>query len=198
MFPVHPTAGRKRATHAGLRQRIIEWAREAASQLHEECPERLSADWLPHGYEGERQTEIDGLALSLRRVVRPSESCKHDGALWLYRIVGEDVEEQRLVRITTALQKKLPKLRECRSEGDTTILILEYSDIALTNQIVVGEALEQALQEQDDWPDYIFLADTTLAGAWNFFQPLARGEFTLNMPYINVPLVDPMSASQRQ
>lgn len=131
-------------------------------------------------------TEIDGIPLSVSLVVHWSERGHHDGALFLSRTVGEDVEDLRKTRIGTALDKKLPKLDACRAEGDVTALILEYSDIALSNQVLIAQALEAVLADRDDWPDHIFLVDTTDVGTWTFFQPVADGVFSINMDYVDV------------
>lgn len=186
VFPIHPTEGKPRPTHASLRARIMEWVREAGEELHDECPVRRDRHHSPHGYRGVRTTEIDGITLSLSLVVHWSESGRHDGALFLSRIVGDDVEEQRRSRIRTALDKKLPKLAACRLDGDVTVLILEYSDIALTNQVLVAQALEEELVGLDDCPDHIFLADTTGDDMWYFFQPVADRLFSIDMDYIDV------------
>lgn len=186
-FTEHPTADRPRKTHPALRGKIIDWVREKAAQLHAESPKRESRERPSFGYHGKHSGEVDGLPMSLERVVSWAEDGRHDGRLFPYRIVGDDVEHRREARIATALDKKLPKLRACRDGGDVTILILEYADIALSNQVVVAQALDAALTGRAFWPDHIFLADTTIVGAWNLFHPLAHGVFDLTMPYIDVP-----------
>lgn len=185
VFPINPTEGKPRHTHAALRERITLWVREVAAELHSECPERLDRSHQPHGYRGVRTTEIDGIPLSLSLMVHWSERGAHDGALFLARALGDDVEDQRRIRIRTTLDKKLPKLTACRADGDVTVLILEYSDIALTNQVLVAQALEAELVDRD-CPDYIFLADTTGDQTWFFFQPVADQLFSIDMEYIDV------------
>lgn len=193
-FPEHPTAGRPRKTHAALREKIIAWVREKSDELHAESPTRESRERLPSGYQEKRAGEVDGVALSLERVVSWAESGRHDGRLFPYRLVGDDVERRREARIATALDKKLPKLAACCDVGDATILILEYADVALSNQVLVAQALDGALTGRAFWPDHIFLADTTIDGHWNLFHPLAHGVFDLAMPYIDVPIdVQPTS-----
>lgn len=125
--------------------------------------------------------------MSLERVVSWAEDGRHDGRLFPYRVVGDDVENRREARIATALDKKLPKLGACHDPGDVTILILEYADVALSNQVVVAQAVDAALAGRAFWPDHVFLADTTIDRHWNLFHPLAHGVFDLAMPYIAVP-----------
>jgi hypothetical protein len=186
-FPLHPTVNRPRKHHAALRAAIIEWVRTSAAEMHAEYPTRLGADLRPRGYEDSRETEIDGLLISLKRVVHWSESGRHDGRLFPYRLVGDDVEPQRRARINIALDKKLPKLKRCQEEGDATVLILEYGDVALTNQVFLAQALEAALADRSFWPNHIILADTTCAGEWHLFRPVIDGAFTHDLPYIDVP-----------
>lgn len=185
LFPVHPTRGKHRRTHAELREKISAWIVGAGKELHGECPDRKDRYHCPHGYHGSRSAEIDGIPLKLMLRVHWTESGRHDGALFLSRTVGEDVENLRLERMRTALKKKLPKLRDCAQEGDTTFLILEWSDIALSNHIVIAEALEMALEDRSDWPDYIFLADTA-TDQWHFFPPVIDGQFSIDMEYIDI------------
>lgn len=186
VFPIHPTEGKPRRTHAALREHIMQWVRSAGAELHAECPARLDRDHQPHGYRGVRTTEIDGIPLSLSLVVHWSEKGHRDGALFLARSVGDDVQDQRRIRIRTALNKKLPKLAACRADGDVTVLVLEYADTALTNQVLVAQALEAELVDRDDCPVHIFLADMTGDEMWYFFQPVADQVFSIDMDYIDV------------
>lgn len=185
VFPVHPTDGRHRREHDQLRERIIAWIIQARTLLHAECPARKDRDHSPHGYRGTRTGQVDGIPLSLSLRVHWQESGHHDGALFLSRAVGENVEDLRLLRLRTALDKKLPKLSQCAADGDTTFLILEWYDIALSNQVVIAEALQAALIDRDDWPDYVFLADTS-SDQWHFFQPVIGGQFSIDMEYIEI------------
>lgn len=191
VFPVHPTEGRHRRTHEELQKKLISWIVQASHELHEECPERKDRYHCPFGYRGTRAIEIDGIPLELSLRVHWSERGHHDGALFLARTVGEDVESQRLVRMHTALDKKLPKLSRCAADGDTTFLILEWSDIALSNHIVIARALEAALADRDDCPDHVFLADTA-TDSWHFFQPIIDGEFSIDMEYIKIDRAEPV------
>lgn len=189
VFPIHPTEGQPRRTHAALRERIIRWVREAGEDLHGECPQRLGRHRQPYGYHGVRATEIDGIKLSLTLKVHWSESGRHDGTLFLVRTVGDDVEDQRRIRIRAALDKKSPKLAACQAEGDVSVLILEYADIALTNQVLIAHALIAELAGRNDCPDHIFIADTTGRDLWHFFQPVADGVFSITMD--NIEIVPP-------
>lgn len=185
-FPVHPTAGRHRRTHAALREQIIAWVREAGSALHAEAPSREGRDRRPQGYTGERATTLDGLPLRLERRVHWSEGGRHDGTLFVSRVIGEDLEAQRLQRVRIALDRKLGKLADCRAEGDKTVLVLEFSDFVLSNHILIGEALEVALAGRDDIPDLLLIADTTIPERWNLFPAVIERVFSIDMEWIEV------------
>src|SRR3546814_1474760 len=148
LFPVYPTADRHRRTHAARREKIGTWIREAGAALHAEAPSREERDRRPHGYAGELSTTIDGLPLRLDRRVHLSEDGRHDGTLFVSRVVGADLEALRLERVHIALDRKLGKLADCRAEGDKTVLVLEFSDIVLTNHILIGEEIGRASRRE--------------------------------------------------
>ena len=85
------------------------------------------------------------------------------------------------------LKKKLPKLLACQVQGDVTALILELSDVALTNHVFVAQALEAALADRTDWPDHVFIADTACEGSWHLFRPVIDGIVQRDLPYIDIP-----------
>jgi hypothetical protein len=175
-FPIHPTKGRHRRTHQMLRKAIIGWVRSAAQELHTEAPERLDRNRMPFGNSGRRSTEIDGLPLTLHRRMHWSDSTRHDGVILLARVVGNGIEDRRRDRIRTALDRKLGKLAACAQEGDVTVLILEFADLALTNHVFVTEALEAELACRSDWPDHILLASTIPETEWFFCHPVRDGK----------------------
>ena len=186
LFPLDSTSGRHRRTHERLRETIIDWVRAAANELHAAAPSREDRHRRPNGYEGERRTTIEGLDLVLRRRVHWSESGRHDGRLFPARIAGEDLEARRSVRLETALERKLGKLMKCRQQGDRTVLILENTDITLTNHVLVAEALGELLATREDSPDHIFIVDTTIPERWSAFRPVINGTFDINMEWIDV------------
>lgn len=186
IFEMHPTEGLHRREHAAFRAQLGQWVETAAVELHAEQPERLDRWHRPQGNFGSRSLRLDGRTITLTRRVHWSQGGRHDGALFIARNVGADLEAQRLVRIRHALARKLPKLLDCGREGDATCLILEWSDITLSNQIVIAEALERALADHPVWPDHILLADTDLQDHWHFFRPVTAGAFSIDMPYIAI------------
>jgi hypothetical protein len=57
-------------------------------------------------------------------------------------------------------------LAKWKAAGAVSVLILETSDIALTNHILVAEAVEKLLRGGADRPDHIWLVDTVLENEW--------------------------------
>jgi hypothetical protein len=76
-----------------------------------------------------------------------------------------------------ALDKKCPKLRECKSNGAISVLVLEEHDIALTNHRSVGEAVQAAIADRTDVPDEIFLVSTAIEQEWTVWSLLRDGTF---------------------
>src|SRR3546814_20028712 len=111
---------------------------------------------------------------------RPPRSTRTD-TLFPYTTLCRSL---RLERVHIALDRKLGKLADCRAEGDETVLVLEFSDIVLTNHILIGEALEVALDGRDDIPDLLLIADTTLSPRWNLFPAVIERVFSLAMDWI--------------
>ncbi|MCE6076779.1 hypothetical protein [Agrobacterium vitis] len=186
LFPLHPTQGRHRRTHSLLRAKIIDWVRSTAAELHAECPERPSRDRHPYGYEGSRTTVISGLELTLKRRAYWAHKDRHDGVLFLARLVDSDTEPSRRVRVQRALDDKLEKLSACREDGDETILILEFADTALTNHVVLAEALQPLLAGRTDVPDHIYIADTTGETTWDLYQVLAGEVYSIEVDAIEI------------
>ena len=58
--------------------------------------------------------------------------------------------------------------------GATTILVLEDSDIALSDHYLIGEALAELIEGRTDQPHEIYLVETT-ANPWTVWH-LKRGE----------------------
>lgn len=184
-FPENPTDARHRRTHTALREKIICWVRNAAAELAAAAPERGPR---PFHFDRSLETEIDGLALRLQRYANWSEDGRHDGRLFHYRLLAGDgdVEPRRLSRIERALHDKFPKLKACAGLGDLTVLILEWNDIVLSNEVVIAEALEAALAKRNFCPDYIFIAGTSIDEEWHLHQPVIGGVFDIYMPRTDI------------
>jgi hypothetical protein len=79
----------------------------------------------------------------------------------------EDLEEHRIVRIGTALAKKLPKLATAADTGQETVLVLESNDIQISNAIDIRLALRAASDATAvALPSWIVLWETTAESAF--------------------------------
>jgi len=80
--------------------------------------------------------------------------------LTIGRLEPGDLEEQRQMRIRTALAEKCPKLHRAKSGGRVSVLVLESDDLALANCSLVASAVLEELKTRDDVPDQIYLVET--------------------------------------
>ncbi len=109
----------------------------------------------------------------------PTES---RGKLFPARFSPDDTEPLRQTRIARAMEKKLPKLMKWQAGAARTILILEYGDIALSNHIVILEAVERTLINITTKPNEIWLVSTAIDTAWFVHCLIKDGN---SLPYDN-------------
>ncbi len=72
------------------------------------------------------------------------------------------MEAQRSARLQRALEHKCPKLQRCKEDGARTVLILEDSDLFLSNYALIGDGLAGLLEGRPDLPDEVYLVETAL------------------------------------
>jgi hypothetical protein len=158
-FPLDSTLGHRDLNEA--RTHLLNWIRFNAQQLFDEHPSQGTRNSLPSGYTGVRKGRPQGFPYDvvLERNVHWTSAARHQGVLIPMRYVTEefDLEAHRKVRLKLAIDRKRKKLNDCRP--DTTILVLEDRDIALSNFVVIREALRPILREDNESPDMIFLAE---------------------------------------
>jgi hypothetical protein len=83
------------------------------------------------------------------------------GVVWCVRATPEDLAELSVLRARTALGHKARELEVYRSQGATTILLLEIQDFVLTNAGAVATAVETAAKHFDGpLPDLIVAVET--------------------------------------
>lgn len=174
-FPLDPTEGILPKNHKSIRFEISKWVREAANEMHAEEPKRHDRHRKPFGQKQERKKFVGGIELTLARRLHWSESGKNDGSLFIARMIDDDLEPLRKERLETALDTKLPKLEECSNLGDITVLILEFDDGQLSNNVVVAEALGDVLSRYEYHPQHIFLAETVLDLTWYLYPIVVDG-----------------------
>ena len=70
-------------------------------------------------------------------------------------------DEGRSVRISRALDRKIPKLRAAAKEyALPSVLILESNDMALSNVFEVGQAFKTAIGGRNEAPDLVLLVES--------------------------------------
>lgn len=181
-FDLHPVAGVSRSKHDKLRDKIIAWVKTAADELVAEAPARRNRHWAPHGDTGQREAEIDGVRVVLTRHVSWRQSGAHDGRIFLSSLLpaGVNIETLRAERIERALDAKCPKLAACAALGDESVLILEWNDFSLSNEVLIANAVRPLLEKRSDCPAHVFLADTSIEDDWDLHVLVEHGAFVFD------------------
>ena len=96
------------------------------------------------------------------------------GRIDLIRSAPADIEERRAERLGRALRDKGPKLAAWKRQGARSVLVLEDNDIALSNHILIRQALALAAV-RTALPDEVFLVCTTTDN-WEVFHFVQRGK----------------------
>lgn len=161
-FAIHPSSGIKKRQIPTVQEKIIEWVKKSAAELHAECAQQPGRAEKPFGHRALRRDSIYGVELQLSRETGWYMPENAKGRLFPFRIAPADYENRRRERLQKAMAKKLPKLQSWKNNGARSVLVLENRDIALSNHVVILEAAEHALQERMDPPDEIWLVDTTI------------------------------------
>jgi hypothetical protein len=181
-FDLHPVVGVPRAKHGKLRAKIETWVTSAAAELAAQAPARRTRDWAPHGDQGQTEADIDGVRVVLTRHVSWRQSGVHDGRIFMARLLpnGVNIETLRTERVERALEAKRPKLAACAALGDQSVLILEWNDFSLSNEVLIADALRPLLEERSDCPAHVFLADTTVEDDWDMHVLVEHGIFVFD------------------
>ena len=139
LLPVDTHVNARGEQFEALQSSLVRWIRKTAQELHAINPERPSRDISLRGYQNKKTVRLDGIPfdITLQRSVHWNDPEKVDGVLLPTRIVPDDMEEKRLNRIRTALNKKKKKLIYRKQEGARTVLVFENNDIALTNCVEI-------------------------------------------------------------
>ncbi|MFN3401117.1 MAG: hypothetical protein ACK4Z4_12345, partial [Ferrovibrio sp.] len=140
-----PTSVRVRAKYvASVKAALVKWIKERAAAFHAGAPEKQPRSRSPRGQNQWVKEQPDGVPFEvyLKRELHWSSDSRHDGRLMISRFAPKELDTLRPERMTTALNKKCPKLSKCQQAGARTILILEDGDISLSNHVIVTETLE--------------------------------------------------------
>ena len=163
IVPVHAARGIKRHKVESIGNRLREWILWSVDALRLDGQGRTVEIW----------SEPAGVPfrVTLQRTLGAGGVL---GALTVGRYVPPDLEQLRQMRIHKALIDKCPKLHVCKRAGAVSILILEDSDISISNPIVIGLAVQAEIPKHNMPPDEIYLLDTYF-DRWKIWG-LKRGE----------------------
>ena len=161
-LPLDCDLGRK---SAGLRQAqdaLGRWVREVAERLSESDGDDFAAVRHPERGHSCASGKPAGFPyeVALHRWARSRLTRGEPGSLDVARVAPEDLESARKVRVRKALEDKCPKLGRCKIGGARTVLVLESSDLPLSNAVLIREVLAPALDERQDVPDEVYLVET--------------------------------------
>lgn len=165
-FEIHPTKGKNAKSLAKTQAAIIAWIRETAALLHSEHPKQPAKSQSIKGCRSNRSKTIDGVDIVLTRETGWFVSEGTQGRLLPGRFAPPDREPLRRNRVATAIDNKSAKLHAWKSTGARSVLVLENRDLALSNHLLIGNAVEDALRGRQDAPDEVWLVDTTIASEW--------------------------------
>jgi hypothetical protein len=177
LFPIDPCAGLKPRDIPKIQEAIIAWAKAKAAELHADLPRKPTRAEKPRGHTNLRKETLPSLTfeLYLSRYTNWAMPDIANGRLFVGRFAPPNHENLREQRLATAFDRKLPKLAKCKAAGAVSVLILENGDIALTNHILVAEAVDKLLRGRADQPDQIWLVDAVIENEWTVWCFLRDG-----------------------
>lgn len=103
------------------------------------------------------------------------------GRLLVGRFAPEPLESLRRTRLLKALNDKAPKLHAEKRAETRTVLVLENGDIALTNEGLVSELIDELARQIAQMPDDIYLVGTYTANRFYVTRIRREGKACLDM-----------------
>jgi hypothetical protein len=176
VFPIDAQLGLGREETRGALRACIEWVRENAQGLHDQDPLLPSRHQRPFGVKTANRGRPPGFPfdVTLQRQMHWRLADRFHGRLQVMRVAPPNVAQLRVARLEQALNRKCPKLALCKAAGARTVLVLEDSDVALSNHVLIGHGLAGLLAQRTDLPDDIYLVETA-ATPWSV-RPLKRDD----------------------
>lgn len=96
------------------------------------------------------------------------------GRCSIARLAPDNLEALRRERVRATVASKGPKLHAEHVAGSKAILVLEDFDIAISNQVVIGDAIHAELDQSAYDIDEVYLVETHTPPEWTVFL-LRRG-----------------------
>ena len=137
-----------------IQNALIKWIKEKAPLLRVGSP-----NVAPNHYIREEPPEVP-FEVTLYRFAR------RDGELRSMLDAPEDLREKRRERIRKALEEKCPKLHKARGDNRISVLLLEWDDIFLGDDLEIAHVVTGELAVRNDVPDEIYLVDTSIITQW--------------------------------
>jgi hypothetical protein len=174
-FSIDPASGMKPKAVSQLQAEIIAWVKITANELVAEAAQ------TPRRSRRSPRRTMPGsnVALELHEDLL---ACM-GGRLMAGRVAPRKYDELRIARVKQAVDRKLPKLADCRPAS--TVLVLENRDGALSNHWLISDCVEEAIQGRSDKPDEIWLVDAVHLRFW-VVVCLHKGG--TRFPYENAPV----------
>ena len=163
-LPLDPSLGVRDRELSSLQRALSDWILSEAGPLYQRSLAVLERDSFPRDFQASVEADLPGFPypVKLSCDARGLRVRRKEGQLFPARIAPEDDElaRERTKRVRRTLSDKCPKLNRCRDEGARTVLVLETDDIALSNRLLVRDALAGPLSERADAPDEVYLVET--------------------------------------
>lgn len=152
-----------------VRSSLANWMVAQAVTWREAKPLKRDKRHAPNGDGDCVETTPPGVPFPVRfeRELHWAQSDRFDGLLFTARLAPRNMREARGRSLASSLDKKLPKLAKCRRNGRRTILVLEETDISLSNFSILTSTLATISKKRRNMPDEIYLVSTfEFLGAW--------------------------------
>lgn len=186
-FPVETGLGKKSSDLSRAQEDLVQWVRAKAAALDLRAI-AISTDEESFGPLHHSVSEKSlgfPYKVTLRRRRRSHRTHGAPGSLHVARVAPDDLAGPRLERLRRALKEKCPKLDRCKAAGARTVLVLESTDLSLSNSVDIRETLVSVLAERDDAPDEVYLVET-VSTAW-FVYPLAVDGVYCPIGFADIP-----------
>jgi hypothetical protein len=157
-FPINPSMGMKPKAAENRQNEIIAWVKTAALDLSQQATLLSSREiWRSPPT---RNMPDSNITLEFREDSTGAVS----GRLMAQRTAPANYEQLRQVRLNQAVAAKLPKLEKCRPSR--TVLVLENRDGTVSNDMLIEDCLNIALNGRSDASDEVWLVDAVHSGFW--------------------------------
>ena len=162
---------------------LVEWTRSTAQRLHERRREIPLSNFVnntikevPEGFQDE---------FELLRWPDWAPQRRKPAILGFRFSALDDSEDLLRKTLSTAFDRKLPKLHQCKEQGARTVLVLEGIDLPIGHCQMIGKHLPGLLERHRDRPDEIYLVEPRTYETMWWIWPIKRdGE---HWPAVGMP-----------